>query len=200
MYYPLMIDMKQKEVYIVGGGKVAIRKAKKFLEYEAKVTVISEEFIEEFYELKELWHKNLILIREQYKKEHIKDAFLVIGATNLEEVNKKIALDCKENNIICNIVDNIELSDFIVPSTIKRGDLEIAISTLGNSPSLCAKIRKELEEKFDKSFEEYVELLGYGRKIVLEKYTDEKEKKEILNSMVHMGKEELQDYIKYLKL
>lgn len=200
MYYPLMIEMKQKQICIVGGGKVAIRKAKKFLEYEAKVIVISEKFIEEFYELKKSWHENLILINESYKKEHIKDAFLVIGATDLEEINKEIAKYCKEKNIICNIVDNIELSDFIVPSTIKRGDLEIAISTLGNSPSLCAKIRKELEEKFDEDFEQYVELLGYGRKIVLEKYTNEKEKKEILNSMVHMEKEELEEYIKSLKL
>ncbi|CAM3034996.1 bifunctional precorrin-2 dehydrogenase/sirohydrochlorin ferrochelatase [Hathewaya histolytica] len=200
MYYPLMIEMKDKNVYIIGGGKVAIRKARKFLEYGAKVIVISPEFIEEFYTLKTSVGKNLSIISENYNKELVKNAFLVIGATNIDKVNQEIAMFCKGNNIMCNIVDSMELSDFIVPSTIKRGDLEIAISTLGNSPSLCAKIRKELEEKYDDTFDEYVKLLGEGRALVLEKYVDEKKKKDILNSMVQMTKEELEEYIKFLKL
>ena len=91
------------------------------------------------------------------------------------------------------MADDIELSDFIVPSTLKRGDLVISISTMGKSPALSAKIRKELEEKYTYEYEEYVELLGKAREVILENILDENEKVTLLKAMVDMNKKELQD-------
>lgn len=191
MFYPLMVDLKNKEVVIIGGGKVSLRKAKKFLEYEAVVKVVSLEVLDSFYDIENLYEGKLTIIKDEFKSEYIDTAFLVIAATSNYILNESISLICHNKNILCNIVDNINKSSFIVPSTIKRGDLNIAISTLGNSPSLCAKIRKDLEKTYDKTYEEYVELLGECRELVLENYSDEVEKKSILNSLVDLNSEEL---------
>lgn len=191
MFYPLMVDLKNKEVVIIGGGKVSLRKAKKFLEYEAIVKIVSLDVLDSFYEIEKLYKDRLTIIKDEFKMDYIEKAFLVIAATSNYSINKNISLICHEKNILCNIVDNIEESSFIVPSTIKRGDLNIAISTLGNSPSLCAKIRKDLEKIYDKNYEEYVELLGQCRALVLANYRDEEEKKSILNSLVDLNSEEL---------
>ncbi|GAA0785956.1 bifunctional precorrin-2 dehydrogenase/sirohydrochlorin ferrochelatase [Hathewaya limosa] len=198
MYYPLMIELSNRQVCIIGGGKVAFRKVKKFLEYQAKVRVISTEFIEEFYNLEKRFKGKIILIKENFCEELIKDEFIVVGATNNKEVNRSIGEYCKEKHLLCNIVDSKELSSFIVPSTIKRGELIMSVSTLGNSPSFCSKIRKELEERYTKELEELVYLLGDARKLVLKNVEDEKEKKHILNSMADMDITELKQYISKL--
>ncbi len=185
MFYPMMINLKGKKVTIVGGGKVAFRKAKKFLEFNCDVKVVSPLFIKDFDSI------NVKFIYDEYKSDYLKKSFLVIATTSSKKVNESIAIYCKENDIMCNIADDIELSDFIVPSSIKRGDLVISVSTMGNSPSLSAKIRKEIEINYGVEYEEYVDILGDIRNLVLEKCTDKDEKKEILNELVNLDIEEL---------
>lgn len=194
MYYPLMIDLKGKLICIVGGGKVAYRKARKILEYEGNIKIISPNILEEFYDLEKQYIGSLIIIKKSFKEEYLDKAFMVIGATNSEETNKKVSVFCNINKIPCNIVDSMEFSDFIVPSTIKRGDLIISVSTMGSSPSLCSKIRKELEQKYGEEYGLYVKALGEIRNKVILKYKDENHKKEILNSIVDMDLEELMKF------
>lgn len=192
MYYPLMIDIVGKNVLIIGGGKVAFRKAKKFLEFGAVVKVIGKKIIKEFYELKE----NIDLIEDEYNSKYIKDTLLVVCATSSKAVNEKAAQDCKNKNILCNVADNIELSDFIVPSSVRRGDLIISVSTSGKSPLLSSKIRSELEEKYSDEYEEYIELLGKIRDCVVKNYDDEKVKKNILKETLNMSVQELRKFYK----
>ncbi|WP_138206721.1 precorrin-2 dehydrogenase/sirohydrochlorin ferrochelatase family protein [Haloimpatiens lingqiaonensis] len=199
MFYPLMIDLNNKKVVLIGGGYVSLRKSKKFLEYGAKVYVVAPSFQEDFCLLKEAYAEKLHLIKDNYKSEYIVDAFLVVASTDSKEVNSKIASFCVEKNILCNVVDDIEESSCIVPSTVKRGELLISVSTLGNSPSLCGKIRKELEETYDEQYEEYVKLLGEVRKHILESCNDNKEKKIILNNLVNLNLKELREFYKELK-
>ncbi len=187
MFYPMMINLENKRITVIGGGKVAFRKAKKLLEYKGEVVVVSPFLIDEWKEIKE----KMCIIKEEYKKEYIKDSFLVIAATSSKEVNEKIALYCKEKKILCNVVDDMDLSDFIVPSSIKRGDLVLSVSTMGKSPSMASKIRKELEEKYTKEYIEYIEVLGEIRKLILEKCEEEKVRKKILNEIVQLDIEEL---------
>ena len=94
------------------------------------------------------------------------------------------------------VVDNKPLSSFIVPSTLKRGDLTISISTGGASPSLAAKIRRELEDKYDAHYGEYIARLGRIRDGVLKKVTDEVEKKRILKHIITLEPQELEAYEK----
>lgn len=193
IYYPLMINLQDKSTAVVGGGRVGYRKAKKLLEFGARVRVVSPKFVEDFIDLKKCFSGKLEIIEDEYKESYIRGCLLVIAATSNGHTNKEISSYCKANNILCNVADDIELSDFIVPSTLKRGDLVISISTMGKSPALSAKIRKELEEKYTYEYEEYVELLGKAREVILENILDENEKVTLLKAMVDMNKKELQD-------
>ncbi|MFU0824644.1 precorrin-2 dehydrogenase/sirohydrochlorin ferrochelatase family protein [Clostridium sp.] len=195
MYYPLMIDIEDKLIAVIGGGKVALRKVKKFLEFQGKVRVISPEFLDEFKELKNRFSGKLEIIEDKFKEDYIKDAFLVIGATDRAEINKDISTYCRKNNILCNIIDNMGLSDFIVPSSIKRGSLVISISTMGKSPSLAAKIKRDLENTYSEEYEEYIDLLGEARKLILKNYNDDVEKRKILKDIINMPIEELKRFI-----
>lgn len=199
MFYPLMIDLDNKKIVLIGGGQVSIRKSKKFLEYGAEVYVVAPSFQEDFFVLKEAYAEKLCLVKDNYKSEYVIDAFLVVASTNSKEVNSKIASFCVEKNILCNVVDDIEDSSFIVPSTVKRGDLLISVSTLGNSPSLCGKIRRELEETYGDEYEEYVKLLGEVRKHILETCKDNKEKKNILNNLVNLNLKQLREFYEQLR-
>ncbi|KYH28144.1 MULTISPECIES: precorrin-2 dehydrogenase/sirohydrochlorin ferrochelatase family protein [Clostridium] len=195
MYYPLMIDIGDKLIAVIGGGKVALRKVKKLLEFQGKVRVVSPQLLDEFKELKNRFCGKLEIIEDKFKEDYIKDAFLVIGATDRAEINKDISNYCRKNNILCNIVDDIEFSDFIVPSSIKRGSLVISISTMGKSPSLAAKIKKDLEKAYSEEYEEYVDLLGEARRLILKNYNDDVEKREMLKDIINMPIEELKRFI-----
>ncbi|MTI67877.1 MAG: bifunctional precorrin-2 dehydrogenase/sirohydrochlorin ferrochelatase [Firmicutes bacterium] len=187
MFYPIMLNLKEKNITVIGGGKVALRKVKTLLRYKANIKVISPKFIDGFKELE----NQIELIKEKIDVRYLKDSFLVVAATSNKKVNKEIKNYCKVNNILCNVVDDIDLSDFIVPSSIKRGNLVISISTLGKSPSLASKIRKDLEFKYTKDYSEYVDILGDIRNIVLRKCEDKQKRKKILNELVYLDLYEL---------
>ncbi|KEI00915.1 precorrin-2 dehydrogenase/sirohydrochlorin ferrochelatase family protein [Clostridium botulinum] len=195
MYYPLMLDIRNRNVVVVGGGKVAFRKTKKLLEFGANVILISPQLINEFNDLKKIYLSKLNIIIDCYNDSYIKNSYLVIGATSNKSINKKISVCCKEKNILCNIVDDINSSDFIVPSSVKRGDLVISISTMGKSPMLAAKIKQEIEKKYSNKYEEYIVLLGEARNIVIRKFKDDA-KKEILKNLINMSLDEIKIFIK----
>ena len=186
MLYPINIKLEDLEVTVIGGGKVAYRKCKNFLVFTKEVRAISREFIEEFDELKE----DIKLIKDSYKEEYIKNSFVVVAATNNRDINKSIGEYCRKQGKLVNVVDDIQLSNFTVPSYIKKGDLLISISTGGKSPSLSSRIKKELDDKYDDSYEEYINLLGEIRQNIIKKYDDISERKKILNSLVNLNLEE----------
>ena len=143
MLYPINLEIKDMKITIIGGGDVAYRKCKNFLEFGKSVRVVSPEFIDSF----ELIKNNVELVYDVYKEEYIKDSFIVVAATNNKEINKNIGIYCRSCGKLVNVVDDIKLSNYTVPSYVKRGDLLISISTGGKSPSLSSKIKKELERK-----------------------------------------------------
>lgn len=187
MFYPVMLNVKNKDITVIGGGKVAFRKAKKLLEYNAKIKVISKEFIEDFNFIKE----KIVMIKEEYHEKILDNSYLVFACTDSNKINSFIMKFCKENNILCNVVDDIETSDFIVPSSVKRGELIISVSTLGKSPSLASKIRKELENIYTIEYSDYIEVLGDIREILLKKCSDKIKRKKILNEIVYLSYEDL---------
>lgn len=190
MNYPIMIDLKDKEVTIIGGGKIAYRKANNFIEFGCNVRLVSLDFIDIFKNMSD----NIKLIRDEYSEEYIQNSFIVVAATNDKDINEKIGIYCNNNNKLVNVVDNPKLSSFIVPACIKRGDLVIGVSTSGKSPSLASKIKKELENKYDNSYEEYLNLLGELRLEILAKYKNPEDKKRKLNSLIDLTIEELRIY------
>ncbi|CEJ75356.1 precorrin-2 dehydrogenase [[Clostridium] sordellii] len=187
MNYPIMIDLKGKEITVIGGGKIAYRKVNNFLKFGYKVTVVSREFIEDFNNIE----NKIKLIKDEYSEKYIKDSFIVVAATNNKKVNESIGMFCRTNNKLVNVIDDQNLSNFIVPSCVKRGDLVISVSTGGKSPSLASKIRKDLEIQYDDSYEEYLILLGELREQILEKYNNPSIRKDLLNKIINLNYDEL---------
>lgn len=192
MYYPVMLDLKNKEVLVVGAGKVAYRKIKNLIKAKAKITVVSNEFLKEFESL------NVNLIKDYYNEKYLKGKFLVIAATSNNKVNEKIAKDAKENSILCNVVDNKEISDFITPAVVSKEEVLISISTNGKYPALSKYIRKDLEDRYSKYTKEYLELLETLRLEVIKRNEDDKEK--LLKEVLEMNEDDLREFVfKYLK-
>lgn len=187
MLYPINLNIKDLQITIIGGGEVAYRKCKNFLEFGKKVRVVSENFIDKFDNIR----TEIELIQDTYKEKYILDSFIVVAATNNKEINKNIGIYCRNNGKLVNVVDNIELSNYTVPSYIRRGDLLIGISTGGKSPSLSAKIKKDLSNIYDESYEEYINILGEIRENIIKEYSDISERKRMLNSLVNLTLEEL---------
>lgn len=192
-YYPMMVNIKNKKCLVVGGGNVAYRKIVELIEYGAKVTLVSKEINEYLNFAVENTDKEIIYIKDSYKKEYIKDAFIVIAATNDKDTNSQIAKDCEKKDILVNVVDDLESSEFIVPAKVKRGDLTITISTNGKCPFYSKFLRKKLEMEFDDSYKTFVNLLGDFRNDLLLNIKSNEKRKDIIHTM------DLEYYIKRLK-
>ncbi|MEG1311095.1 MAG: bifunctional precorrin-2 dehydrogenase/sirohydrochlorin ferrochelatase [Romboutsia sp.] len=192
MLYPINLELQDIEITIIGGGDVAYRKCKNFLDFNKHIKVVSNKFIDEFSELED----KIEIIEDIYKEEYIKNSFIVVAATNNKEINKNIGIYCRNNGKLVNVVDDIKLSNYTVPSYIKRGDLLLSISTGGKSPSLSAKIKKELGKMYDDSYEEYINLLGIARVNIIKKYENISERKNILNELINLTLDELKETIK----
>jgi siroheme synthase-like protein len=153
-YYPIFLDINAKKCVVVGGGKVALRKVKSLLEYGADVEVISPYLCSEMNTLVE--NQSIGVVRKSYQTGDLHGAFLVIAATDNSDINTDIVKECRETGVLVNVVDNAEESDFILPSSLRRGNITIAVSTSGKSPALSRKIRTHLESNFG---EEYASLV-----------------------------------------
>lgn len=197
MFCPIMVDISNKKVLIVGGGKIAYRKAKSFLKYQASVLVVSPQFIYRFYELKKKYRQQLTLIEDTYDPKYIDGFFLVVGATSSRKVNEQIALDSHRLNILCNIVDRKEESNFISPGVVDKDGLVISISTMGKFPYLTRKIKEDIEHRYSKFDKEYLDLLEKLREIVLLKYKEKSH--ELFDHCIDMNKYELKEFLMELK-
>ncbi|MEW5759829.1 MAG: bifunctional precorrin-2 dehydrogenase/sirohydrochlorin ferrochelatase [Candidatus Thermoplasmatota archaeon] len=138
---PLVLNLKDKEVVIFGGGNVAKRKANLFSRYVKRIKVVSKEFESG---LKKI--KNVKVIKAEINENNIsiflKNAFIAIPATNNKKINKLISKECSKVGILVNMVDGS--GDFIVPSIIKNHAFLIGISTYGKSPGMAKYARKNL--------------------------------------------------------
>jgi precorrin-2 dehydrogenase/sirohydrochlorin ferrochelatase len=166
-YYPIYLDVKDKKCLVVGGGAVGARKVETLLECGAMVTVVSIDAAEK---LKKLSNSGVILLRERaFHSADLDGVFLVIGATDNEDLNAGIHAEAERRGVLCNIADRPEACNFILPSIVNRGDLIIAISTSGKSPAFAKKLRRQLEAQFGDEYAEFLNLMGAIRKKLLSK-------------------------------
>ena len=182
MLYPINLDIKKRKCVVIGGGEVALRKVNSLLHCRAKVVVISPEVHPELQQLAK--SKQIQINKRTYQAEVLKDAFLVIGATNDNKINRRIADDAKKRNMLVNIVDVPELCNFQVPASIRRGTLMLTVSTNGKAPALTKYLRKQLEEQFGLEYAEYLELLGEWRKELRKLVLNGKHREQILTAIV----------------
>ncbi|MDI6752719.1 MAG: bifunctional precorrin-2 dehydrogenase/sirohydrochlorin ferrochelatase [bacterium] len=173
--YPIELNLDKERCLVIGGGKVAERKVTSLLTTGAFINVVSPKITKR---LKEYVASGRIKhIERKYLPEDIKDAFLVIGATDNEKTNDQIATDCRNLGILVNIVDSPSLSNFLVPAVVKRGRLGISIGTSGNSPALAKKIKEEISALYGPEYEELTDLLGDLRQKVYQNIACENRRK-----------------------
>ncbi|KKB40558.1 NAD(P)-binding protein [Bacillus thermotolerans] len=180
-YYPLMLNLAGRRAVIVGGGSVAAQKIRTLVETAADITVVSPELHDEI--KNELVKERIVWKKKRFEEKDICDAFLIIAATNKSEVNMKVYEAARAHQLIM-LVDRPELSDFIVPATVRRGKLAVSVSTSGASPGLARKIKKELAEQYDETYEEYLFFLEETRCRVLREVSDHHLKRHILKELL----------------
>ena len=145
-YYPLFLNLKNKKAAVFGAGKVALRKIKTLLEAGARVEVSSLGYLPEIKRLA-LHEPSLRLKPKAAADALLKDAALAFVATSNRAQNKRLAEICRRKKILVNVADDPGACDFIVPSHLKKGPLELAISTGGASPLLARKFRQEISRR-----------------------------------------------------
>lgn len=159
--FPLFADLRNRPVLVVGGGVVAVRKIAALRSAGALVRVGSPELVDE---LKLLASKNEIdYLPGKFEESWLSDVWLVVAATDDNEVNQSIAAAAEARRLFVNVVDDAELSSYQVPSVIERGPLQIAISSAGAAPMLARHIREKLEAQFDESYGSLTALLAQHR-------------------------------------
>jgi siroheme synthase-like protein len=139
-HYPVFLDLKDRPVLVIGAGKVALRKARGLLEAGARVTVVAPECEPEFDDL------GVRMVRRRFRASDMTGAFLVFAATDDRQTNHRIGVAAKGRGVFANIADSAEECGFIVPARVNRGEVQVAISTGGESPRLSAELRRKLEE------------------------------------------------------
>jgi len=181
-YYPVHLDIKNRKCLVVGGGAVGTRKVNTLLECGARVSVVSPEPSQQLTKLAA--DGSITLKRRAYRSADLKGTFLVIGATDDENLNQQISYDAAQSNILCNIADRPEACNFILPSIVRRGDLAITISTSGKSPALAKQLRQKLETQFGQEYAEFLLLMGAIRKKLLNQTHEPEAHKDLFNSLI----------------
>ena len=182
-FYPVCLDIEGKLCVVVGGGRVAERKVLGLLACDAQVSVISPELTEE---LSSLYDAGSILwIEREYRPGDLKQAFLVIAATNEEETQKQVYDEAAAHNLLLNVADVPQRCNFILPATVRQGDLVISISTAGKSPALARKLRMELEKRYGAEYKILVNILGAIRPQILASGLSQSENEQIFTQLLH---------------
>lgn len=157
-FYPAFLDLRGRNVVVIGGGEVALRKIESLLATGAVVKVIAPEMHPE---IEELFVQGAVAgERRPYARGDLAGAMLAIAATSDADVNRLVSEEAMGLNLFLNVVDSPSASTFIVPSVIRRDDLTLAISTGGLSPALAKRIREKLEETLVPEYGAFLRLLG----------------------------------------
>ena len=175
-FFPFMIQMDDKKCLIVGGGKVAARKAEQMLSFGAVVTLIAPDVSQGIYDYK---CDRLHIIEREAVIDDIDGADVVIMATDDSGLNEHFAKECRDRRILVNVVDVKKDCDFYFPAIIKQGDVVISVSTGGSSPLLAAKIKKDIAADLRDDYGRIADEMGLLRDSIIERGASEKERKEI---------------------
>jgi precorrin-2 dehydrogenase/sirohydrochlorin ferrochelatase len=163
-YYPVSLDIRGKTCLVVGGGEVAVRKVRALHQAGAHVSVVAPEVQPKLRALEG------VEIRERaFRDTDLHGVFLVVVATDDPVLNRAVGRDAADLGCLVNVVDCPALSNFIVPATLRRGELSISISTGGASPTLARRIREGLEGQFGEEYADFVDVLAEVRREIFDK-------------------------------
>jgi len=184
-YYPIFLDIEDRDVVIIGGGNVCARKAETMMNYGARVTVVSPEFTEEI----EGWARDgrLTIRRKTYEESDLDGANIVIASTDVQSINEQIAADCRRRRIPVNVVDVTPLCEFIVPAIVDKGSVTLAISTGGKSPALARTLKEDLYRLIGPEYAEVNDALGTLRESAKRVLPTDVDRKRFFDGIIARG-------------
>ncbi|QGP93618.1 Siroheme synthase [Neomoorella glycerini] len=198
-FYSMVVELTDRPCLVVGGGQVGERKVLNLLEAGARVTLVSPEVTRVLADL--ALARQLVWWRREYQPGDITGMALVFAVTADAGLNARVAADCHQAGIWVNVADAPEKCTFMVPSVVRRGDLQIAISTAGKSPALARQLRKQLEAEIGPEYGPWVDFLGELRPLLKKVWPHDQKRREellrrlagdeILFRLVARGKEDL---------
>jgi precorrin-2 dehydrogenase / sirohydrochlorin ferrochelatase len=179
--FPMFMKLEGRQVLVVGAGKVGEPKIGGLLETGAHIRVVAlvpSPAVREW-----ALDGKIDLEVRAFAADDLDGAFLAVVATNSRTLNERVYDEAQRRGVLCNVVDVPDLCDFFYPAVVRRGDLQIAISTGGQSPSLAQKIRQQLEKQFGPAYAAWVAELGATRKLILASELDRERKLDLLHSL-----------------
>jgi precorrin-2 dehydrogenase/sirohydrochlorin ferrochelatase len=165
----------------VGAGRIAESKIPGLLDAGAKVRVVAPQANAAVAELARA--DRLTWQQRDFQSSDLDGAFLVIAATSLSDLNATVFREARQRNILCNAVDDPAHCDFYYPAVVRRGALQLAISTAGLSPALAQRIRRELEEQFGPEYAAWLEQLGDARRELFAEDIDPEQRRQFLHRL-----------------
>jgi siroheme synthase-like protein len=181
-YYPIYLDLKGRDVLVVGGGAVAEGKAIQLLEAGARVTVVSPQLTEALRAAAD--RGEITHLGGSFAEGDLNGVFLVIGATDDRKVNEKVARAARERGTLCNVVDQPDLCNFITPALVTRGELQISVSTGGGSPTLTQRVKREIAALVGEEYGVLLELAAEMRAEAKDRIADFGRRKDVLRAFV----------------
>jgi len=177
----MFLKLEGRQCLVVGSGRVGEPKIEGLLETGARIRVVSLDASPAVRE----WARTgkLELELRSFSDDDLNGAFLAVVATNSRTLNERIYREAQRRGVLCNVVDVPDLCDFYYPAVVRRGDLQIAVSTAGKSPSLAQKIRQQLEKQFGPGYAAWVAELGETRRLILASDLDKERKLDLLHSL-----------------
>ena len=179
--FPMFMKLEGKQCLVVGAGKVGEPKIGGLLETGARIRVVALDASPAVREWARAGKINLEL--RAFTAGDLDGAFLAVVATSSRTLNERVYHEAQRRGVLCNVVDVPDLCDFFYPAVVRRGDLQIAVSTAGQSPSLAQKIRQQLEKQFGPGYATWVAELGETRKLILASDLDKERKLDLLHSL-----------------
>lgn len=183
--FPAFIKLEGRACLVVGAGPVGAQKIAPLLQSGARVTVVAPAAEPEVERLAAT--RTIRWVRRRFAPADLRGVFLVIAATSTPAVNRAVFVAARRRGILCNSVDDPPNCDFYFPAIVRRGQLQIAISTAGESPALAQRIRQELEAALPDSVAGQVREIGALRRRILSTQAASEERKQLLRLLARHG-------------
>lgn len=180
-YFPMFVELDNKKVLIVGGGKVALRKAEKLLPYGPEITVVAPEICNELSLM-----PDVRTVYGSFSDELLQGIDIVIAATDDRGLNRRISELCRLEKIPVNTVDDSELCSFIFPCLIKSGSLSIGISTGGASPTAAISFKNKINDLIPDNTDAILDYLNSLRGTVKAAFPEEKTRSRIFKELFEL--------------
>ncbi len=180
----MFLKLAGRQCLVVGAGQIASAKIASLLESGAHVTVVAPWALDETRALAE--SGAIRWVEREFQAADLDGVFLAVAATSRIDVNHAVFAEASARNILCNAVDDPPNCDFYFGSVVRRGDLQIAISTAGESPALAQRLRREIDERLDPALGDWLKITGALRREILADFPASDSRKSALLQLAHM--------------